>query len=136
MNSELYNNILAHINTDTVGVIWFSESTLSEPTEVNEIFDYIVDGQLREFVEFTKENNIETEKENNFFISHNFDSPFILFNTCISHEFSKKDFNDFKMILSKLGNHSQKNLAVIYPKSFKLPEVVKKSDLTIREFSY
>jgi hypothetical protein len=136
MNIELYDTILAHINTDTVGVIWFSDKTLSETSEVSNVFDYIVDGQLREFAEFAHENNIETVNENNFFISNNFDSPFILLNSCTTNEFSKKDFEDFKMILSKLGNHQNKNLAVIYPKSFELPKVVKKSDFTIRELAY
>jgi hypothetical protein len=40
------------------------------------------------------------------------------------------------MILSKLGNHQNKNLAVIYPQGFELPKCIKKSTFDVRELSY
>ncbi|EQC52636.1 hypothetical protein [Bacteriovorax sp. DB6_IX] len=136
MKTELYDKILSHVNTDSVGVIWFSEKSLANESEIINIFDYLVDGQMRNFAEFAKENNIQIESENNFFISNNFDSPFILLNFSTENEFKTKDFEDFKMILSKLGSHKNKNLSVIYPESYKLPKFVKTSKFEIRELAY
>ena len=128
--------ILNHIEPETVGVIWFSEQALDQPQEIHNIFDYVVDGRLSKFSEHAKELNITTQNENNFFISNNFDSPFILFNSHVDKDFSKNDFEDFKMILEKLGSHENKNLAVVAPSNFRLPELIKKSRFNLSVLEY
>lgn len=138
-NHQLYDKILDHIDSDTVGVIWFSRVPLGsseEKSDIHYVFDYLVDGRLSQFVEFTAENNIETENENNFFMSNNFNSSFILFNSSVNKEFSKKDFEDFKMILKNLDENKSKSLSVIYPEGFKVPTLITKSEFQVNELSY
>ncbi|WP_034732095.1 hypothetical protein [Bacteriovorax sp. Seq25_V] len=132
---ELEDKILSSIDDNCLGVIWFTEEPITTVTPVHQTFNYLVDGRISIFLEHSKVSEIKLDV-NNYFITSNFKKPFIIFNANTKNTFSKNDFEDFKMILEKLDNAENKKLFVVYPESYKIPDIISKSKFEIESLSY
>lgn len=138
MNTEINyinENLLQSIDENTYGVIWFTKETINTPTNLHATFDYLLDGKVSKFIEYATSSNIDT-KNNNFFITKNFNNPVIIMNSHIETKFSKNDLEDLKMIIKKIDTKADSKLLVIIPHDFKVPEVISKSDFKITSFPY
>ncbi len=135
VSKELEDKILDSIDDNCLGVIWFTAEPITTVTPVHHTFNYLVDGRISIFIEHSKISEINLGV-NNYFITSNFKKPFIIFNSNIKNEFSKNDFEDFKMILEKLDNTENKKLFVVYPNNYKVPDVISKSKFEIETLAY
>jgi hypothetical protein len=136
MSKELYQQVLSKVGPNTIGAIWFSENSIIEDSRVHAVFDYLVDGGIKKFIKYLHDSHLDPQTENNFFISDNFDHPFIVFNTCVKKDFSKQDFQDFKMILDKHDLDHNKNILVVHPKGHTLPKIIQESNLEFSEINF
>lgn len=134
-HQNLNEELLKQIDENTHGIIWFTKETISTVTNLHSTFNYLVDGKISKFIDYSKDSNIDLTA-NNFFITKNFNTPVIIMNSYIQTKFTKNDLEDFKMIIEKFDKKQETKLLVIGPTEFKIPEIIQKSGFKISYFTH
>ena len=131
-----YDKILSLISPHTTGVFWIEDKGLDKSSVRVRVFNYLLDGQLDNFLEHSKKNSLSLEFKTNFFITKNFDSTIIISNFNASSVLSKEDLDSLEVLINKMNERVDKNILFIHPKKFKMPQIIKNRQFNITSYTF
>ncbi len=108
-----FDETLSKITPEVSALIWVTKESIVNESEQHELINYLIDGELYNFIQRAKKNEVNVDNQINLLSSHSFDNPFFVLQIKEDKNLSSSEITNFKKVLQTNTNLDELSIIIL-----------------------